>query len=72
MFEDAEISIPCPGCGHKTKKSIAWIQNNTYFSCEGCGRTVAFQADELLAGIENVDKTLADFRKKLGRIGKRR
>jgi len=71
MFKDAEINIPCPGCGQKTKKSVTWLKANNYFSCEGCGRTVTVDAKELLAGIEKADQTIANFRKKISRIGKR-
>ncbi len=72
MFKDAEISIPCPGCGHKTAKSIAWLEKNKQFTCDGCGKEVTVEAEQLLLGIKKADKTLADFRKKIGRLGKRR
>ncbi|GAJ91052.1 hypothetical protein RRH01S_01_05230 [Rhizobium rhizogenes NBRC 13257] len=64
--------MPCPNCGHKTKKSIAWLKSNDKFSCDGCGRGITVQADELFAGIKETEKSIADLKKNLSRIGKRR
>ncbi|CDM59914.1 hypothetical protein LPU83_pLPU83a_0073 (plasmid) [Rhizobium favelukesii] len=71
MFEDVEINIPCPGCGQKTKKSVAWLKANKQFTCDGCSNAVTVDAEKLFAGIKKADKTLADFRKKLARREKR-
>ncbi|TQI72904.1 hypothetical protein FHT98_0624 [Bosea sp. AK1] len=46
MFEDAEIGIPCPGCGEKNPNRV--------------------EADELIAGLDQVDQTMADLRKAFG------
>lgn len=71
MFEKAEIGIPCPKCGHKTDKTIAWIKANDEVTCGGCGSTIHLERENLLAGLDKVDKSIAKFRKSLGRLGKR-
>lgn len=68
MFENAELGIPCPGCGQKNPKAIAWIKanNHGHFVCDGCGERVRVEADELIAGLDKVDKSIADLRKAIG------
>lgn len=72
MFEKAEIGIPCPKCGHETKKSIGWIKAHDEFTCAGCGSVIALEKEKLLSGLKGIDKSLAKFRKTIGGIGKRR
>jgi hypothetical protein len=36
MFDDAEIDLTCPQCGHKSMKTIGWIKANDAFTCDGC------------------------------------
>ncbi|QQF02875.1 hypothetical protein [Sinorhizobium meliloti] len=72
MLETAEIGVPCPKCGHKTTKTIAWIKAHDDFACSGCGATIAVEANELVAGIQKAEQSLAKLRKSLGQFGKRR
>lgn len=68
--ETVELPIPCPKCGHQTKKSIAWIKANDKFVCAGCGSTVNVQAEQLLAGLKQLDETIDDLRRKIRDINK--
>ena len=72
VFEQQEIGIPCPKCGEKTEKSIAWIRSNNNFVCDGCGSAINVEADKLLAGIKKAEQAVTNFRKSLGKLGKRR
>jgi len=72
MFEKAKLGIPCPACGKKTEKTVAWIKANDEFVCAGCGGNVSVDRKELLAGLKKADKAVAEFRKSLGKFGKRR
>ena len=72
MFEKAEIGIPCPKCGHKTDKSIAWIKANDELVCHGCGSMIRLEKEKLFAGLKKVDDSIAQLRKSLKGIGKRR
>lgn len=54
---NAAIELTCPHCGHKFKKSLAWIKQNPVFGCpENCG--FRFQAEEFCAGIEEAHDKL--------------
>lgn len=35
-----EIDVPCPNCGTKTRKSIAWLRSNDEFLCRNCGTII--------------------------------
>lgn len=72
MFETAEINIPCPGCGEKNPKTIAWIKTNDHFDCVGCGKSVRVESKDLLAGLKKVDDSVANLRKSMRKFGKRR
>ncbi|KQS74200.1 hypothetical protein ASG25_01940 [Rhizobium sp. Leaf384] len=72
MLEDKLIDIPCPKCGHETRKSVAWIKANESLICEGCGATIKIEAEQFIAGIDEAEKALAKLRKSFGKFGKRR
>jgi len=67
FFDKQSLGIPCPSCGHETKKSVGWIKLNDHFECVGCGQNVHLQRDKLLRDIKKVEKSLAEFGKGLGR-----
>jgi hypothetical protein len=71
LFDDAEISIPCPECGTTVKKSPEWIKSNDHFECE-CGRKVKIEAAGLQDGLEEAQRKVKEFKKRLKGIGKRR
>lgn len=68
-LDTQSVDIPCPQCGEKTAKTVAWLKTETEFACDGCGATVSVNADEFRAGLKSVEDALA----RLGRgLGKRR
>ena len=72
MFESAEIRVPCPGCGHKSVKSLAWLKANDQFICDGCGKSVTLDREQFRAGLDKVDQSIAKFRASLRNFGKKR
>jgi len=56
LFENASISLPCLGCGHKNKKTVGWLRDHTDLTCGVCGTKIK---------IDN-----AEFRSELGRSTK--
>lgn len=70
MFDNATISVPCPGCGHKSEKSLGWLNANDHFLCQGCGRNIQLNTEELRAALKSADKSLADFTRSLIKLGK--
>lgn len=67
MFEDATIDIPCPGCGHKHRKTLGWIQANDHIACV-CGASIELEKSGLTRGLDEVEKSLSDFKRNLGRM----
>ncbi|WP_051052578.1 hypothetical protein [Bradyrhizobium liaoningense] len=72
LFDSQSIDIPCPGCGHKTKKTIAWIRAHHRYTCAGfgCGKDIVLERDKLLAGIDKASRSLDKFKRSLSRLGK--
>ncbi len=72
FFDDHEIDVPCPQCGHKTKQSIGWLRANKEMTCVGCGVAISLEDKGFRAGLDKVEKSLADLRNTFSGFGKRR
>jgi endogenous inhibitor of DNA gyrase (YacG/DUF329 family) len=59
-LSDRTIDIKCPTCGRTSKRSIAWVKNNTTFTC-ACGRETRLDSPEFKA---NVAKEEAEFQER--------
>ena len=70
LFDNAEISIPCPESGTIIKKSPAWIRENDHFECE-CGKNVEIDASGFLGGLDEAEAKVEEFKKRLKDIGRR-
>jgi len=69
MFNDIDITVPCPHCGHKTKKRVSWLKTNDKLACR-CGKTFTIDAKPLLEGLDDARKSLDDLKRNLGKIFK--
>lgn len=67
IFDKGVLGIPCPACGHKTKKTIAWIKANEQMICDGCGRTVTLECEKLIEGINQANCAIAGLLKGKGK-----
>ena len=59
VLQDKTIDIKCAACGQTTRKSIAWVKNNTSFTCS-CGAVTRLDSPEFKATLEKAE---ADFKK---------
>ncbi len=57
VLADRTIDIKCPACGRTTKKSIAWVKNNSSFTC-GCGTEIKLDSSEFKATVAKVEAEL--------------
>ena len=58
-LQDRTIDIKCTVCGRTTRKSIAWVKNNTSFTC-ACGAVTRIDSPEFKATVAQAE---AEFRK---------
>ena len=70
LFDNAELAIPCPQCGHEAEKTIGWLKSHEQMTSPGCGSVIALDSAELKKGIEAAEKSLRDFGRNLSRLGK--
>lgn len=68
MFDKQTLDIPCPHCGQKTPKTVAWLKTKTDFPCLACGGIVAVDATDLTAKLKQADKIIAKFGKSFGKL----
>ena len=59
VLADRTFDIKCPACGRTTKKSIAWVKNNSGFTCS-CGAEIKLDSSEFKATIAKVE---AEFKR---------
>lgn len=69
MFDKAEIEIPCPKCRRKTAKTVAWLNQNSAFTCL-CGTRIELDTSEFRREMQKANKAVADFKKSLKRLGR--
>ena len=62
---NAKLEITCPVCKAKFNKSIRELKRPGV-KCPKCG--VAFETSKFKKGLDEVDRTLKDFQRKLGKI----
>jgi hypothetical protein len=70
MFDDATISIPCPSCGEQTEQTIGWLKTHDHLACPACQKIITLEKEELLSGLKRAEKSLAEFQRRISKLGK--
>lgn len=52
LDEEIQIPIPCPDCGEKTVKTLAWLKKARIFRCPVCGEANSARTKKLQAIIQ--------------------
>lgn len=69
-LDSQPVEIPCPHCGYQLRETIAKLKTDPKLTCGSCKGLVEINAADLRRKIAQVEKALADFTRKLGRLGK--
>jgi transposase-like protein len=59
LNKNVEINVPCPKCKHLNKLTIAKLETNPIFVCDGCSKTVTVDASKFtkdLSGAKDMIK----------------
>jgi ribosomal protein S27E len=70
-FDDAEIKIPCPGCGKTNKQTVGWLRRHSQVACLGCGFLISLQTSEVRRELHKIDKAWTKLRAAFDKIGKK-
>ncbi len=70
LLDKELIDVPCPHCSHKAAQPTGKLKLNPKLTCSRCRKEFAINANELRAGINKIEKKLADLQRALGRLGK--
>jgi hypothetical protein len=70
IIDSHPVELTCPHCARKFSETIGKLHTNPKLTCPGCRGVIQIEADQLAAARKTVDKSLADFRAALSRIGK--
>jgi DNA-directed RNA polymerase subunit RPC12/RpoP len=58
MFDNQSIDIPCPGCGHKTRKTIAWLKSHRHYTCR-CGSRIDLDTKKFVGPLKLAEDQIA-------------
>ncbi len=72
ILDAATVAISCPGCRHKTEKTLGWLQANNEMTCPRCDFVFGLADDELQTRIAGADKILGSLHRKIRSFGKKR
>ena len=64
LFDDQKMDVPCQKCGHKMCASVATLKRNPLLTCSSCGTQTQVHADQFKSALAEVDRALADFKRK--------
>ncbi|MDM0003911.1 YnfU family zinc-binding protein [Variovorax sp. J22G73] len=73
FLDNAEIEIPCPKCGKKSKQRLGRLNNNSSIRCGFCGTIIELKTDGpggLAQAKKSAEKSLADLKRSLGKLGR--
>lgn len=60
---DAEVSIPCPKCGHSFKAKLSATASGSQTRCPRCGVLFKGRGNELAQAQREIDDVTNQFRK---------
>lgn len=61
LFGDDTLTVPCGGCGRESEVKIALLETSPTIKCAECGVDTRYDATELKAGLDEVDKGIAEL-----------
>jgi len=68
--DGAKIEVSCPGCGHKSAKTIGWLKKHNEMTCIGCGQRIELENSQLRERFGKVDASLDKLSKALKKLGR--
>lgn len=69
LLDSSRIELTCPNCSRKFSETVAKLKTNPKVPCPGCGAEIQITGN-LGSAVKEVDKSVADLRRALGRLGK--
>ena len=69
IFDQGKVEVPCPNCGHKSKKTVSRLELKPQFTCDNCGQ--GFDASGFNRSMKQVDKGIADLQRTIRQANRR-
>ncbi len=73
FLDNAEVEIPCPKCGKKTKERLGRLKKNPVLRCAGCDTGIQVNANGpggQAQGMKSVDTGRADLKRSQDKLGR--
>lgn len=59
--KNESVDIPCPDCKHPKSLTIAEIEKNPTYICEGCKNSITIDGTDLIKGLNKAMKEIDDI-----------
>lgn len=67
FFDQQEINIPCPHCGHQFPEKVGRLKDSPEVNCPACGGVFKVNAEQLRDALAVLQKGLDGIRAALNR-----
>lgn len=68
MSESVSLDVPCPKCGKKTEKNLAWLEAQAAITCRSCGHLIPVAVGDGEAAV--MVKNFSDYCNQLDQHGR--
>lgn len=52
LFDDAEVNVACPQCGHGTKQTVGWLHTHDETICPRCGNLFRMDSTQAIRALQ--------------------
>lgn len=70
LLDKETVKFPCPYCRHEVAQAIGKLKLNPKLTCRACRQDFSVDGNQLRTAIQKIEKSLADLRRTLSRLGK--
>ena len=69
MFDDEMMDVPCETCGKEVHVKMSELRESPRVTCS-CGQVIEVDASQLDSAMSNVDASIAEFDRAIGKLNK--
>jgi transcription elongation factor Elf1 len=67
-FDQTEVTLDCPGCGHQFKQPIGRLKDDATLHCVSCGQAIRIDAKGLRDLLRSAQESTADLARTIKKL----
>ena len=60
LFDDAEVTVACPTCGHETEQTVGWLHTHDEAICPDCGKPFLVDSAQAIVALQECELRVGD------------